>query len=145
MSATVIGGASDPGPPGHGARVFDSPDKRADEALLALVAESLAGADLAAPPVILPDFYHKSSNMEMPSSMAVATRGTIRTSLTSASVNCGMALIALDIGPPPVAAIDEFFRRVRKRYPYPPRLRPELGHADVLRAQLSGVRCAKRA
>ena len=32
----------------------------------------------------------------MPSSIAVATLGTIRPEFTSASVNCGMALLTLD-------------------------------------------------
>ena len=58
-----------------------------------------SGADLAAPPVVLPDFHHKS-NMELPSSVAVATRSSIRPTLTSASVNCGMALIALNSDAP---------------------------------------------
>ena len=46
----------------------------------------LEGADLAAPPVVLPDFHHKSK-MELPSSVAVATRSTVRPDLTGSSVN----------------------------------------------------------
>ena len=45
---------------------------------------------------MLPDFHHKS-DMEMPSSITVATVDTVRPLFTSASVNCGMALIALDV------------------------------------------------
>ena len=57
------------------------------------------------PAVVLPDFHHKS-NMEMPSSIAVATRETIRPALSSSSLNCGMALIALDMERPSEAAIE---------------------------------------
>jgi len=86
---------------------------------------------LAAPPVVLPDFHHKS-NMELPSSVAVATRTSVRPTLTSASVNCGMALIALNSPRPARAGIDEFYRRVRERYPYPPGMSTELSAQDVL-------------
>src|SRR5690348_8233331 len=76
-------------------RIFDSHDAPAASAILDFVAEGVADVDLAAPAVVLPDFHHKSS-MEMPSSIAVATRQTIRPTFTSASVNCGMALIAME-------------------------------------------------
>jgi tRNA-splicing ligase RtcB (3'-phosphate/5'-hydroxy nucleic acid ligase) len=112
-------------------RVFDSEQIPAAEGALADLRGTVAGADLAAPPVVLPDFHHKS-NMELPSSVAVATRTSIRPTLTSASVNCGMALIALDSDRPDRAGIDEFYRRVRERYPYPPGLSTELSARDVL-------------
>ena len=69
------------------------------EGALADLRATVGGADLAAPPVVLPDFHHKS-NMELPSSVAVATRASVRPTLTSASVNCGMALIALNSARP---------------------------------------------
>ena len=57
----------------HGARVFDSDHVPADRDLVAsLSSRRRSGMDLAAPPVVLPDFHHKSK-MEMPSSIAVAT------------------------------------------------------------------------
>ena len=112
-------------------RVFDSAQIPAAEGALADLRGTVAGADLAAPPVVLPDFHHKS-NMELPSSVAVATRSSIRPTLTSASVNCGMALIALNSERPDRAGIEEFYRRVRERYPYPPGLSTELSAQDVL-------------
>src|SRR5690242_1024717 len=63
-------------------RIFDSHDAPAAPAILDFVAEGVADVDLAAPAVVLPDFHHKSS-MEMPSSIAVATRETIRPTFTS--------------------------------------------------------------
>ena len=51
--------------------------------------------------------------MELPSSVAVATSGTIRPDLTSSSVNCGMALIAVDSEVPD----DKADRRVHARGP----------------------------
>jgi tRNA-splicing ligase RtcB len=121
--------------------VFDSTDAPADPAALALMRDSLAGADLAAPPVVLPDFHHKG-NMEMPSSIAVATQGTIRQTLTSASVNCGMALIALDLERPGAGAVTDFYRRVRERYPYPPTYRRDLTADEVVRCATYGSRFA---
>ena len=118
-------------------RVFDNAEMPASESALADLRATVGGADLAAPPVVLPDFHHKS-NMELPSSVAVATRNSIRPTLTSASVNCGMALIALDSEPPGRAGIEEFYRRVRERYPYPPPRRPELSARDVLRCAIEG-------
>jgi len=53
--------------------VFDSAAAPADEALIGRLGEGTEGTDLAAPPVVLPDFCHKSKS-EMPSSIAVATR-----------------------------------------------------------------------
>ena len=132
MELTIIGRAP---------RVFDGPDLPADPAVLAELGRRVAGADLAAPPVVLPDFHHKS-NMEVPSSVAVATRHTIRPTLTSASVNCGMALIALDSEVPGEAGITEFYRRVLERYPYPTRGARELTGREVRRAAVDGARFA---
>ena len=73
-------------------RIFDSPPVPADPTLLEQLENVLDGADLAAPPVVLPDFCHKA-RFEAPSSIAVATRATIRPTLTSAAVNCGMAFL----------------------------------------------------
>src|ERR1700748_3316299 len=120
----------------HGAglpdpRVFDNAEMPASESVLADLRATVGGADLASPPGVLPDFHHKS-NMELPSSVAVATRTSIRPTLTSASVNCGMALIALNSERPDRAGIEEFYRRVRERYPYPPGLSTELSAPDVL-------------
>ena len=53
-------------------RVFDSEQIPAAVGALADLRVTVGGADLAAPPVVLPDFHHKS-NMELPSSVAVAT------------------------------------------------------------------------
>jgi RNA-splicing ligase RtcB len=120
-----------------GLRVFDSADSRADPAALAQLRGGLVGADLASPPVALPDF-HLKGDKEMPSSIAVATTSTIRPTLTSASVNCGMALIATDIPRPDAAAIEAFFGRVRERYPYPPTYRRDLTREEVVRCAAGG-------
>jgi RNA-splicing ligase RtcB len=118
--------------------VFDDPLLLpADRDALAVVTRR-AGADLAAPPVVLPDFHHKSK-MELPSSVAVATRGTVRPDLTGSSVNCGMALIALESDVPDGRAVDRFMRSVRERYPYPTRGRRELTAREVLRAAQDGA------
>jgi tRNA-splicing ligase RtcB len=119
-------------------RVFDSVDMPAREEALTDLRVAADSADLAAPPVVLPDFHHKS-NMELPSSVAVATRGSIRPTLTSASVNCGMALIAFDGERPARSGIEEFYRRIRERYPYPPGLRTDLSATDVLRCAQQGA------
>jgi tRNA-splicing ligase RtcB len=122
-------------------QVFDSPQLPADPMVLAELHAQVADADLAAPPVVLPDFHHKST-MELPSSVAVATIGTIRPTLTSASVNCGMALLTLDMDRPNQAGIEDFYRRVRERYPYPTRNRGELSGREVRRAAVDGARFA---
>ncbi|MEA2520838.1 MAG: hypothetical protein QOI81_484 [Actinomycetota bacterium] len=119
-------------------RVFDGVDLPADRDVLDLLERDLANTDLVAPPVVLPDFHHKS-DMEMPSSIAVATSGTIRPTLTSASVNCGMALLALDMEPPTTAAVTRFFDAVRTRYPDPPGWRKELTRRDAVRAAVEGA------
>lgn len=118
--------------------IFDSGQIPASERALADLRSTVGGADLAAPPVVLPDFHHKS-NMELPSSVAVATRTSIRPTLTSASVNCGMALMTLPTGRPDRAGIDEFYRRVRERYPYPPGMSTELSAKDVLGCATDGA------
>ncbi|MEU7003449.1 RtcB family protein [Nonomuraea sp. NPDC046570] len=122
-------------------RVFDSPDVPADPDVLAALDQQVKGADLAAPPVVLPDFHHKSK-MELPSSVAVATVGTVRPTLTSASVNCGMALIALDGDRPTQTAVETFYRRIKDRYPYPPTKRLELSLNEVRRAAVEGAEFA---
>jgi tRNA-splicing ligase RtcB len=122
-------------------RVFDGPELPADQGVLAELCAQVADADLAAPPVVLPDFHHKS-NMELPSSVAVATRATVRPTLTSASVNCGMALIAMDADRPNDAGVAEFYRRVRERYPYPTKSLRELSATEVRRAAVDGARFA---
>jgi tRNA-splicing ligase RtcB (3'-phosphate/5'-hydroxy nucleic acid ligase) len=100
--------------------------------------QRLEDADLAAPPVVLPDFHHKTK-MELPSSVAVATRGTIRPDLTGSSVNCGMALIAVDSEVPDDRAVDAFMRGIRERYPYPTKRAKELTGKEVRRAAARGA------
>jgi RNA-splicing ligase RtcB len=119
-------------------RVFDSADVPADPQVLAVLERGVSAVDLAARPVVLPDFHHKH-DMEMPSSIAVATTGTIRPAFTSSSVNCGMALLALDAERPDDAAITSFYRAIAQRYPHPPSWRRELSTDDVLRAALEGA------
>jgi len=119
-------------------RVFDSAEVPADPKVLDVLARGVADADLAASPVVLPDFHHKH-DMEMPSSIAVATRGTIRPAFTSASVNCGMALMTLDMEPPDEHAIGRFYAAIALRYPHPPTWRRELSAGDVLRAAAEGA------
>jgi tRNA-splicing ligase RtcB len=127
--------------PDREVRVFDSPSSPADPLAVARLEEGVVGADLAAPPVALPDFHHKQDK-EMPSSIAVATRDTIRPTLTSASVNCGMALIGLEIERPGPAAVADFYRRVRDRYPYPPSYRRDLSQEEVVRCAAEGAHFA---
>ena len=121
--------------------VFESPKVVADRKTLADMHARLAGYDLAAPPVVLPDFHHKKK-METPSSVAVATRDSIRPTLTSSSVNCGMALIALDCDLPDEQAIGAFYRGVIERYPYPPSRRMELTSKEVAAAATYGAEFA---
>ncbi|MDT7841632.1 RtcB family protein [Streptomyces justiciae] len=121
-----------------GLTVFDSSAAPADPVLLARLRRGTETADLAAPPVVLPDFCHKGKS-ELPSSIAVATRGAIRPALTDAALNCGMALAVLDVPRPSQAAVEEFYRRVRQRYPDPPRWAFELTRDEVLRAAVEGA------
>jgi tRNA-splicing ligase RtcB (3'-phosphate/5'-hydroxy nucleic acid ligase) len=121
--------------------VFESDDTPADPALLERLERSVHGMDLATPPVVLPDFHHKR-NVEMPSSIAIATRETVRPTLTSAAVNCGMALTAFDAEQPSERAITEFFTRVRERLPYPASNQRDLTADEVARCALDGARFA---
>jgi RNA-splicing ligase RtcB len=105
---------------------------------LARLGEGTAGLDLAAPPIVLPDFCHKEKS-EMPSSIAVATRGAIRPALTDAALNCGMALMTLDIDRPDQAAISDFYRSVKERFPNPPGWGRDLTTKEVLRAAVEGA------
>lgn len=120
-------------------QVFDDPDLLpADADSLRAVQSMVRGTDLAAPPVVLPGFHHKSK-MELPSSVVVATRDTVRPDLTSSSVNCGMALIALGSEVPDVRAIGAFMRAVRERFPYPTRGHRELSAGEVVDAAAEGA------
>ncbi len=121
--------------------ILDSAMAPADPQALAQLRAGTAAADLVAPPVALPDF-HLKGDKEMPSSIAVATRDTIRPTYSSASLNCGMALVALDIDRPSAAAVADFFRRVRERHPYPPTYRRDLTAEDVVRCAAEGGRFA---
>ncbi len=124
---------------GYPPLVFDDHDLLpADAAGIAAVGRQVGGANLAAPPVVLPDFHHKSK-MELPSSVAVATRDTVRPDLTGSSVNCGMALIAVDADVPGERAIEQFMRAVRERYPYPTRGARELTRKEVWKAAEQGA------
>lgn len=123
--------------PSMSPRIFDSSTSPADAEALARLLHEVQGIDLAAPPVVMPDF-HQERNMEAPCSIAVATRGTIRPRLNNASVNCGMALIALDAERPELHAITDFYRRVRERLPHPPSYRRVLSTKDVVRATVEG-------
>lgn len=136
MDIEILSGAGLEGV--DGCTVFDSRDARADRNLIARLREGTAGAGLAAPPVVLPDFCHKAKS-EMPSSIAVATTGEIRPALTDAALNCGMALMTLDVARPPESAVTDFYRRVTRRFPSPPDWRRELSFAEVLRAAAEGA------
>jgi RNA-splicing ligase RtcB len=122
-------------------RVFESEQAPADAAALDGLQRRLAGADLAAPAVVLPDF-HQKHNMETPSSIAVATLDTVRPTLTSASVNCGMALVTLGVERPSTAAVTAFYRRVRESHPFPPTYRRDLTREEVVRCAAEGGRFA---
>ncbi len=124
-----------------GCTIFQSPGAPADPNLIEALSEGTAGAGLAAPPVVLPDFCHKAKS-EMPSSIAVATTGQIRPALTDAALNCGMALMTLDVAPPPQAAVSRFYDQVARRFPSPPNWRRELGFEEVLRAAAEGAEFA---
>ena len=86
-----------------GVRVFASAEAGVDPAGLAKLEQGLEGADLAAPPVALPDF-HLKGDKEMPSSIAVATRDTI---IQSRRPHCGSW-----VGPKPTLPIR---RRILRR------------------------------
>ena len=118
--------------------VFDSQAASADERMMERLGEGTDDAGLAAPPVVLPDFCHKAKS-EMPSSIAVATAGEIRPALTDAALNCGMALMTLDIERPPTRSVTDFYRQVAERFPSPPNWRRELTAHEVLRAATEGA------
>jgi RNA-splicing ligase RtcB len=122
-------------------RVFDSAAAPADSFALEALRRGVADVDLAAPSVALPDFHFKGDK-EMPSSIAVATRETIRSTLTSCSLNCGMSLLALDIARPDATAIADFYDRVRERLPYPPTYRRVLTSEEVVRCATQGAEFA---
>ncbi len=122
-------------------RIFESEEAPADTIAVARLHQRLAGADLAGPAVVLPDF-HQKGNMESPSSIAVATLDTIRPTLTSASVNCGMALVTLDAERPTRDAIAGFYRCVRESHPFPPTYRRDLTREEVVRCAAEGGRFA---
>ncbi len=122
-------------------RVFDSAEVPADEGALAVLRAGIERADLAAPAVVLPDF-HLKPDKEMPSSIAVATRDTIRTTMTCCSLNCGMALVTLDVDRPHEQAITALYRRVRARLPFPPTSRRDLTTAEVVACAAHGARFA---
>jgi tRNA-splicing ligase RtcB len=124
-----------------GVRVFDSEHAPADPAALALLSAGLAGADLAAPAAVLPDF-HLKDDKEMPSSIAVATTETIRPTMTCCSLNCGMGLVALDVERPAASHIARFYDRVRERMPYPPSSRPRITRDEVIRCATEGAEYA---
>jgi RNA-splicing ligase RtcB len=128
-------------PAGFQPRIFESELHPARLDSLALLEGGIAGVDLAAPPAVLPDFYHKAL-MEMPSSIAVATRATIRPIFTSAALNCGMALAALDIDRPGEVAVRDFYDTLRATLPYPPNYRPVLTAREVIRCAVDGARFA---
>jgi RNA-splicing ligase RtcB len=121
--------------------VLDSFRSPADPKALAVLRDGVATADLAAPAAVLPDF-HLKPDKEMPSSIAVATRDTIRPTLTCCSLNCGMALVALDIDRPDRQRVGRFYDLVRRRLPYPPGYRPGLGVDDVMRCAVDGAHFA---
>jgi len=122
-------------------RVFDSDHDRADAAALEVLRAGVADADLAAPAIVLPDFHHKGDK-EMPSSITIATRDTVRPIFTAPSVNCGMALVALDIERPDERAISDFYANVRERFPYPTTNRRDLTADEVVRASTEGSQFA---
>jgi len=124
-------------PPDGRVRMFDSPDHVLDEEAAARLAALVKDADLAAPPVALPDF-HQERNMEAPCSIAVATREFIRPTLSNAAVNCGMALIALDVEQPSEPAIASFYARIRETMPAGGGPATKLSSREVIDACIAG-------
>jgi tRNA-splicing ligase RtcB len=123
---------------GSRVRLIENAALPADRAALRVLRAGVRHADLAAPAVALPDFHHKDDK-EMPSSIVVATRSTIQPTYTSASLNCGMALVTTDIDLPGDAAVAEFYRRFRESYPYPPSYRRDLTGWEVVRCAAEGA------
>ncbi|HVL90650.1 MAG TPA: RtcB family protein [Actinomycetota bacterium] len=122
-------------------RIFAGDESPPDAAALAALMRGVRDADLAAPPVVLPDFLHKP-RMEMPSSIAVATRGTIRPAFTASSLNCGMTLLALDGGTAGPEDVVRFLSETRAAHPWPPGLNRTLGTGDVIAAATLGTEFA---
>src|SRR5437762_14281943 len=91
--------------------VFDSEAAPADQSMIERLGEGTDGLGLAAPPVVLPDFCHKAKS-EMPSSIAVATRGEIRPALNDADLHCGKSLLTHDIERPSVRSDTDHLRNV---------------------------------
>ena len=118
--------------------LLESLDAPADERALSVLRDGVVEADLVAPAAVLPDF-HLKDDKEMPSSIAVATRDTIRPTFTCCSLNCGMALVALDIERPSSEAISDFYEQVRERLPFPPTYRRDLTPAEVVRCAADGA------
>jgi len=124
-------------PPDDQVRVFESRDHVLDEEATARLAALVKDADLAAPPVALPDF-HQEKNMEAPCSIAVATREFIRPTLSNAAVNCGMALISLDVERPSESAITSFYARIRESMPAEGGSSTRLSGREVMSACIDG-------
>ncbi len=125
----------------HGGKeftIFDSDDAPADSRLIQQLGLGTDEIDLAASPVVLPDFCHKTKS-EMPSSIAVATKNAIRPTLTDAALNCGMALVTLDTGRPSEKAVSDFYRQIIERFPSPPNWKRDLKSSEVLRAAVEGA------
>ena len=138
MTVTASRIDADGASPESAVRIFQSPDSPADPVALGVLRAGVADADLATPAAVLPDF-HLKDDKEMPSSIAVATRDTIRPTFTCCSLNCGMALMSLDIDRPHLPAITDFFTRVRYRLPYPPTFRRGLTVDEVVRCAADGA------
>jgi tRNA-splicing ligase RtcB len=141
MTVTTLQYAHDEDYEASDVRVFESADAPADPVALAVLRDGVAEADLAAPAAVLPDF-HLKDDKEMPSSIAVATRETIQTTLTCCSLNCGMALVAVDLERPSAAAVTRFYERVQERLPYPPSYHRVLTRDEVVRAAADGAEFA---
>jgi len=138
MSVITAGAHAEEADGADNIRVFDSDAAPADEIALEALRQGVAGIDLAAPAVALPDFHFKDDK-EMPSSMAIATRDTLRPTTTCSSLNCGMTLVALDNDRPGPDAIRNFYDRVRTRLPFPPTYRPDLTADEVVRCATEGA------
>ena len=119
-------------------RVFESPRAPADPVALEVLRQGVASVNLVAPAAVLPDF-HLKDDKEMPSSIAVATCDTIQSTLTCCSLNCGMALVALDLERPSRERVYDFYRRVRDSLPYPPSYRRVLTHDEVVSYAADGA------
>ena len=112
-------------------RVFESESAPADADALAILRAAVSSTNLAAPSAVLPDF-HMKHDKEMPSSIAVATRDTIQSTLTCCSLNCGMTLVALGLERPSRDRVHQFYRGVLASLPYPPSHRRVLRQDEVV-------------